>query len=326
MKATAQALRTSEHFELKQLAEGVYAAIGVEGGAAYSNAGIVDLGDQTLILDTFQTPAAAHDLRAAAEHLTGQPVTCVIISHAHADHWCGNQAFDPHVPIITAQTIRQNMPASIGWLEDLKEDPSALEKGIQEDRERLAAETDTRWRASLERSITRMSHVLASLPGLEFRYPNLIFEGKLVFHGTQRTAELLSAAPGHTACDIYLLLPGDRIMFMGDLGFFQCQPYTVFCDPQAWMAWLEETEHSDVEVFVPGHGPLGTRGDLVLQRQYIALLEDLVAQVLREGGSAQDAAERPLPPPFDAWLHGSMARWEANVWSAHERLSGESAG
>jgi cyclase len=325
MHATSPMLGKSEHFELNQLAEGVYAAIGLEGGAAYSNAGIVDLGGQTLIFDTFQTPAAAYDLRAAAEHLTGRPVTCVIISHAHADHWCGNQVFDPHVPIITAQTIRQNMPASIGWLEDLKEDPSVLEKGIQEDRERLATEMDARWRVSLERSISRMSQVLASLPGLQFRFPNLIFEGKLVFHGTQRTAELLSAAPGHTACDVYLLLPGDRIMFMGDLGFFQCQPYTAFCDPQAWMAWLEETEHSDVEVFVPGHGPLGTRDDLVLQRQYIALLEDLVAQVLREGGSAQDAVEWPLPSPFEAWLHGSMARWEANVWSAHERLSGEPA-
>jgi hypothetical protein len=34
------------------LAPGVYAAIAAPGGAAYSNAGIIDLGDKTLVFDT----------------------------------------------------------------------------------------------------------------------------------------------------------------------------------------------------------------------------------------------------------------------------------
>jgi glyoxylase-like metal-dependent hydrolase (beta-lactamase superfamily II) len=301
----------------------VYAAIGTEGGAAYSNAGIVDLGDQTLIFDTFQTPQAGHDLRMAAEHLTGRPSSYIIISHAHSDHWGGNQAFSLHVPILTAEGIRQDMPASVGWLEGFKEDPAELEKVIQEDRERLEVETDPRWRASLEKSTIRMGHVAATLSSLEFRLPDLTFEGDLVFHGTERTAELVSVAPAHTDCDVYLLLPRERILFMGDLGFLQCQPFMVYADPQAWQAQLEVMEHMDVDVFVPGHGPLGTKDDLVLQRRYMAVVEDLVAQVVREGGSFEDALERPLPPPFDAWLHGSMGRWEANVWSLYERLSGE---
>ena len=102
----------SEHFDLHQLANGVYAAIATPGGAAYSNAGIVDLGDQTLIFDTFETPQAAADLRAAAEALTGHPATGVIISYAHADHWCGNRVFDPRTPIISSHGIREEMPAS----------------------------------------------------------------------------------------------------------------------------------------------------------------------------------------------------------------------
>ena len=47
-----QELPMSEHFVLYQLAEGIYAAIAIEGGAAFSNAGIVDLGGHTLIFDT----------------------------------------------------------------------------------------------------------------------------------------------------------------------------------------------------------------------------------------------------------------------------------
>ena len=64
---TGGQLPTSRHFWLERLADGVYAAIHAEGGAAISNAGIVDLGGRTLVYDTFLTPQAAADLRYAAE-------------------------------------------------------------------------------------------------------------------------------------------------------------------------------------------------------------------------------------------------------------------
>lgn len=48
---------TSAHFQLHELADGVFAAIHREGGAAQSNAGIIDLGEQVLIFDTFIAPA-----------------------------------------------------------------------------------------------------------------------------------------------------------------------------------------------------------------------------------------------------------------------------
>jgi cyclase len=319
-KAKTQAF--SEHFDLHELAEGVYAAIAIPGGAAYSNAGIVDLGDQTLILDTFDTSLAAEDLRAAAEHLTGRPAAWVIISHAHADHWCGNQAFGPSVPIITTHATREEMPAATGWLMELKENPSELEQEIEEDRKRLKEEADPRVRASLQASITRMGSLLRKLPTLELRLPDLTFAGRLVFHGTRRTVELIEVAPGHTVSDAWLLLSEDRIAFVGDLGFFQCQPFMVDCDPQAWVAYLEEMERSNVETFVPGHGPLGTKADLSLQRQYITLLEELVGQAIQDGLTVEEVLQKPLSEPFDAWLHGGMARWEANARSTYERLIG----
>jgi len=321
MSRSASALPTSEHFQLQQIAQGVYAAIGTPGGAAYSNAGIVDLGDQTLIFDTFETALAAEDLRAAAEHLTGRPATCVIISHAHADHWCGNQIFAPQVPIITSHAIREGMPDAIAWLQKLKEHPTEIEQAIEEDQALLAEETDPHKRTALERSIMRMGRWLEELPDLELRFPNQTFGGRLVFHGLQRRAELVEVAPGHTEHDVYLLLPEDRVVFMGDLGFFECQPFMVFADPLAWVAHLEEMEGSSNELFVPGHGPLGTKADLALQRQYILVLESLVVQAIREGLSAEETLERFLPAPFDAWIQAGRSRWEANVLAIHAHLS-----
>jgi hypothetical protein len=41
----------------------VFAAIHLAGGAAICNAGIIDLGDRTLVFDSFMSPLAAEDLR-----------------------------------------------------------------------------------------------------------------------------------------------------------------------------------------------------------------------------------------------------------------------
>ena len=319
-----QDLLKSEHFKLEQLADGVYAAIASPGGKAFSNGGIVDLGDQTLVFDAFETPAAARDLRSAAEQLTGRLVTYLIISHCHADHWGGNQAFAPETAIITTHATRQEMPDAMGWMMDLKENPSELEQAIQETRERLETELDQRQRASLTASITRMTGWQELLPSFELRYPEQTFSGKLVFYGTQRRADLVEVAPGHTTSDAYLLLPDDRIVFMGDLGFLQCQPFMVYCDPQAWVAQLAQMEQFDVKVFVPGHGPLGTRADVDLQREYITLLEELVAQSISEGLTVEETLQKTLPAPFDSWLHGSTGRWERNVRSSYGRKGGES--
>jgi cyclase len=321
MHQTAAADLTSQHFRLEHLADGVYAAIGRDDGGAYSNAGIVDLGDRTLIFDTFKTPQAAQDLRSAAEALTGRQASLVIISHAHSDHWGGNQVFADDALILTTHAIRDEMPQATQYLRDLQADPALYDEQIQEDQERLATEPDPRWRASLETSLGRAHHLRAALPSLELRLPHLTFDGSLVFHGSGRTAELRTAAPGHTACDAYLVLADERITFLGDLGFFACQPFMVFCDPEAWAAQLQAMEASDIETFVPGHGPVGSKTDLLLLRQYLVALDQMVARVIAAGGSVEDALEEPLPAPFEGWLHGGMARFEANVWSAYERLS-----
>lgn len=316
-------LPASDHFELRQLADGVFAAIAIEGGAAFSNAGIINLGDQTLIFDTFDTPRAAFDLKTAAEQLAGQPASAIIISHAHDDHWLGNQVFPEQIPILATHKTRQVMIEAGEEMRELQDNPSWVEDDIREFEESLKIERDDRKRKSLEISILRYRYALEALPTLEIRLANQTFDSQFTFHGTRRTAKLLTQGSGHTESDCYLILPDEKIMFMGDLGFFQCQPFMASSDPEAWKAQLEEMDSAEMEVFVPGHGPLGTKADIALQVEYITTLENMVDQVVKDGGTVEDAVEQPLPEPFDAWLSGGMARFESNARFFYERLSGE---
>ena len=99
----------SKHFVLHPLAEGAFAAIAEDGGAAISNSGLVDLGGQIIVFDTFLTPQAAADLRQMAEDRFGQPPSIVINSHYHNDHLWGNQVFAPGAQIISSARTRELM-------------------------------------------------------------------------------------------------------------------------------------------------------------------------------------------------------------------------
>jgi len=323
MSLSAPSLPASEHFDLHQLSEGVFAAIATPQGAAYSNTGIIDLGDRTLIFDTLDTPLAARDLCAAAESLTGRPVSIIVISHVHSDHWMGNQVFPEHTTILSTHKIRAVMPE---WGEELlesKDNPAEYEDYLREIEQRLKTETDPRWRATLESSIRKIQFQMQSLPELDLRYPDQTFEGKMGFYGTQRCVELFSTGEGHSESDISLLLPDDGIAFIGDLGFFGTQPFLPYSQPEAWKKHLEMFDQSKYETFVPGHGRIGTKEDLTLQRRYIDVLEDQVSAVKAAGGTQGDAMKIELPAPFDSWLYGGMGRFEANVNFTYERLSSE---
>lgn len=323
MQQTTSTLPTSKHFRLEQIAAGVIAVIALRGGAAHSNAGIIDLGDRTLIFDTLGTPKAAEELRVAAEHLIGRPVTYIINSHVDHDHWLGNQIFASDVTIISTSKTRERMTTKgADYIKRCQENPAALEEQIRATKERLKSETDERWRVSLSGKAAMLGNELEALPTLALRFPNQTFEGKIVFHGKRRTVELLTWGGGHSSSDAFLLLPTERIAFMGDLSFFQFHFPLMGGDLQTLTMILERLIELDLETLVPGHGPLGTKADVILQKRYIAALEELVAQVVEAGGSADEAARQPIPSPFDAWTHG-VGLFGANMRFLHQRLSGK---
>ena len=94
----------SEHFTIEKLDEGVYSVIHKTGGYAICNAGIVNLGDETLVFDCFISPKAAEELKKAAEELSSNKVKYVVNSHFHNDHIRGNQIFTDADIISTEKT------------------------------------------------------------------------------------------------------------------------------------------------------------------------------------------------------------------------------
>ena len=193
-------LPSSRHFRLEQLAKGVYAAFHIDGGWAICNAGIVDLGKQTLMFDPGLTPQAALDMRAAAVSLTGRVPDYVLNSHYHNDHIRGNQVFTESVVVST--TLTRELITTLGQAE-LEADQKNAPKRLEE-MEAFAKSEDPEKRRIAAFFLPYWQGILKSLPEIRLRLPELTFKGQLTFHGTKRSAHFIEVGGGHTGNDSVL--------------------------------------------------------------------------------------------------------------------------
>lgn len=261
----------SKHFTLEKVSRNVYAAIAKEGSGSVANAGFVDLGDNLIVFDTFNTQQASEDLKNIAEKITNQPVTWVVNSHWHGDHIRGNQTFKGSNIIfseITYSKIKENHPLRIN---KQKNDIQGLSNYIDS----LNKKQDS----NLKDQINFLSELEKSLPTLELVLPNQTFKGELTFLGTNCSAILFSLGGGHSFCDAMVYIPDERVIFMGDLLFVKCHP-TFFEETNLdkWVEILRKVELMDFDVAISGHGSVGTKKDLIKLIDYLRELISVVSK------------------------------------------------
>jgi glyoxylase-like metal-dependent hydrolase (beta-lactamase superfamily II) len=315
MKTNRQ-LPDSKHFRLQQLADGVYAAIHIEGGAAIGNAGIVDLGDRTLIYDTFIAPQPALDLRTAAEALTGRPVDTVVDSHWHNDHIWGNQAFDANTDIISSEETRRMFIATRGH-GAYDAFMAEAEANLESTKAAFQTTQDQGERRQLALWTDYHQAVVDAKPILQIRAPNLTFEQRLAFHGTERSAELIAFEGGHTESDAILFLPQEGIVFMSDLLFIGHHAYLGGGDPESLLQILGAVSNLAPRVAVPGHGPVGTADSLTQMAHFVRTMDDLARKMVEDGESEDAIESMAIPEPYDDWLFGSF--FPVNIQFLYQR-------
>jgi cyclase len=312
----------SKHFQLQQIAEGVYAALHTNGGWAVSNAGIVDMGDRTLIFDTFLTPRAATDLRAAAESLTGRAPSIVINSHYHNDHIWGNQVFCPDADIVaTARTrhlIQTSGSIEYAWY---KENSASQLKAVKAEY-RNAKDNELK-RQHLALWVGYYEGMLASFQDLDIRLPNITFMDNMEIHGSRRSVQLIPTAGGHTQSDAMLYIPSASLLFMGDLLFVGAHPYLADGDPDKLLKILEKARELKPKTIVPGHGPVGNLDSLKQMQRYVQNLERLAERAFKAGKTQEKFANTAVPVAFANW---ELTRYfTENLRFLYQRLASQQA-
>ncbi len=285
------------NFSIETVGDGIYAAI-PNGG---SNAGIVNLGDQTLIFDTFTTVGAAKELKVAAERLTGRSPSLVVNSHAHADHYQGNVVFSDDAIIITSTKTRNAMAEeSLVRLERMK---NSIMEQANDFRKKLAQSTDGNERVQIEAVLKEYDDFFDGYPLPEdLRLPVMTFDKSITCHGSQRTAELITFGGAHSPCDAVLWLPDDKVLFTADLVVSNDNLILTQGDPANWVLIIVQLEALCPEVIVPGHGPVVSAKDgFQWARYYLAYMNNLVDEL--HGSPTQMSIEELVP------LRGCRKNW-----------------
>lgn len=288
----------SVHFELVELAEGVFAANHKDGGAAIGNAGLVDLGDRVLVFDTFISPIAAVDLRRAAETVIGKPIGEVVNSHYHNDHIRGNQVFKDSEIIASQKTLRLIETEGRIDLDWDKENAAKLSAKIDGE---LSEISDPKQRRTLEFGRHYYRVISEGLESFEWVAPTRSYEGSLKIEGPKRSVELRSYAGGHTGDDAILILAEDNVAFLSDLLFIDNHPYLADGDPQAWIEHLKTMVNLPEKILVPGHGQVGSGEDLERLRAYIEGVVSDVETAAKNGKSLEEILEDGIPTAYESW-------------------------
>lgn len=261
---------------LEVLADGVY-ALTAEGDP---NVGAVEGEDFLVAIEARATPVAAMDwLKKLREH-TDKPVKYLVLSHYHAVRVLGASAFEAEQIIAHEKTK---------FLID--------ERGKED------------WDSEFGR-MPRLFKEPESIPGLT--HPDVTFADQHVIDlgGDRGELVLEYCGRGHTAGDIVIWLPKDKVLFTGDLVEAQAALYTGDAFHMDWSAGtLDKVKSYGAEALIGGRGAVARGREAVdaAVEQTRGFLEGMIEHVGAahgRGGTLKEAFEathEALAPKFGAW-------------------------
>lgn len=268
----------SAHFEYRQLADGVYAAIHKPGGYGICNAGIVNLGKETLVFDCCLSPEAARDLKKAAETLTGTPVKYVVNSHYHNDHVRGNQVFAGARIIATTRTRELMEQLAAAEIEDEK---PVVDQRIADIMYNMANEEDSTRMTEHQLWLGYYQSMKSSHADCIVTLPDYLVDDSLSLKGKKRSVQLICRGSGHSESDMIMWLPSEKILFAGDLLFIGFHPWFGEADIPGWLSYLDYMKHLGPAKVVPGHGRTGDTSDLMEMSGYLTAIETILGEMVR---------------------------------------------
>jgi cyclase len=253
------------------VAEGVFAWVQPDGSWWVGNAGAIGTPDGVILIDTCATERRTRALlRAVAQATDGAPVTCAVNTHQHGDHAYGNSLLPEETLIIGHEATRAALLA----------DP-------------LIDGCPPFWDPVPDwGNVTR-------------RPPSLTTSSQLTLHcGSQRVDVHHPGYRAHTPGDLVAWLPGQQVLFTGDLLFNGVTPLVLTGSADGALRALDWIAGFGPEHVIPGHGPVVSAaalpGVLDTQRRYYQLVLDTARKGLRAGLPPLEAARRCELGPFAA--------------------------
>ena len=268
-------------FELKKVPDvPVYYVVGRSGvpGAENeghtSNAGFVVTVDGVVVFDALGTPALGYRLLQRIREVTDKPVRRIVVSHYHADHIYGLQAFDEHAGQPPVWAHRGALDYVGGTAASQGE---SAKRRLEQRREALFPWVD------------ESTYIVS---------PDVAFEEAVWFKEGGVEFEVRHMGPAHAPGDAIMLVKDYGVVFSGDVIYGGRIPF--LDSPETNIdQWLRGLDYiaalgDRVDYVIPGHGDLSRNPQeaVAFTRDYITYVRDAMAGAVKDFVPFDEAYER----------------------------------
>lgn len=288
---------------LKDIGNGLYAWLQPDGGWGWSNAGLIRDGEASLLVDTLFDMALTREMLEAMADATGigaDKIGAIVNTHANGDHCHGNGCC-PQAEIIASEASAKEMaevpPAMLAQFKKLG--------------------------AQLGPAGSYFADIFApfDFENVDERAPTRTFSGTLDLKVGDKAVTLIEVGPAHTGGDVLVHVPGDRAVFTGDILFIDGTPL-MWAGPVAnWIRACETIIAMDVDVIVPGHGPVTDKAGVRRVADYLAFVDREARARFAAGLGVREAALDIALGEYSGW--SDAERIAVNVDSLYREYRGD---
>jgi len=287
---------------LHEIGRGQYAYLQPTGTWGYSNAGLVVDGEQSLLVDTLFDEKLTAEMLATMRDATGiggAEVTTLVNTHANGDHTYGNRLIE------NAEII-----ASKAGAHEMEELPPAMMA-------RMMAAAPSMGEVG---EFFQYCFGDFDFAGITLRMPTRTFSGSLDVKVGDKDVHLVEVGPAHTLGDVLVYVPQDRVVYTGDILFVDGTPIMWAGPVENWIRACNQIIDSDVDIVVPGHGPITDRAGVAVMRDYLVYVDAQTRARHAAGMSAEDAAFDIALGDYQSW--GDFERIAVTVNTIYRELDG----
>ncbi len=223
------------------------------------NTGIIIGDDSVMIIDATATPVMAKGVIDRVRSLTDKPIKYVLLTHYHAVRVLGASGYrDAGLEQIIASRDTYDL---------------IVERGQQDMDSEIGR-------------FPRLFQAVESVPGLT--WPTMTFTGEMSLWMGKLEVQIKQLGAGHTKGDTIAWLPGEKVLFSGDLVEYDAACYAGDAHLAEWPATLERLAKLNAAKLVPGRGPAlktpeEVRAGISYTRDFVSTLYESAQEAVRAG-------------------------------------------